>query len=119
MTKRYNKEFKLNAIHYYEENKKLGMNGCAKNLGIAASTLGNWIGKFQDAQYSQDAQETQNTQVTEKHGSFNYALVNSKDIEQFIQKIRHTQDSLDDLKKKLDSWETTVAIFAVDKTETD
>lgn len=115
MTKKYDKEFKFKAIRYYNENKKIGMSGCAKNLGIAASTLGNWIKKFQD---TQDTQDTQDNQVIENNGSFNYALVESKDIERFKQKIRQAQVSLDDLKKTLDSWEITVTIFEVAKTET-
>lgn len=43
LAKRYDKQFKQDAIRYYEEHKELCLRECAENLGIAASTLGKWI----------------------------------------------------------------------------
>ena len=43
MSKQYDKEFKENAVRYYHEHKDLNMKRCATNLGIAASTLGDWV----------------------------------------------------------------------------
>ena len=45
MSKQYDKEFKENAVRYYHEHKDLNMKRCATNLGIAASTLGDWVKK--------------------------------------------------------------------------
>ena len=42
MTKQHDKQFKLNAVRYYEDHKDLGIRGCAENLGIGYSTLTKW-----------------------------------------------------------------------------
>lgn len=34
MAKQHDKQFKLDAVRYYEEHKELGLRGCAENLGI-------------------------------------------------------------------------------------
>ena len=43
MAKAHNKEFKENAIKYYQEHQDLGILGCSKNLGIGQSTLSRWL----------------------------------------------------------------------------
>lgn len=43
MSKRYDMQFKLDSVGYYEENKELGIDQCAINIGIASSTLRKWI----------------------------------------------------------------------------
>lgn len=35
MATQYTEEFKKNAVRYWEEHKDLGINACAKNLGIS------------------------------------------------------------------------------------
>ena len=45
MSKQYDKEFKENAVRYYNEHEDLNLKRCATNLGIAASTLGDWVKK--------------------------------------------------------------------------
>lgn len=42
MAKQHDKQFKLDAIQYYEDYKELGLRGCANNLGIWYSTLTNF-----------------------------------------------------------------------------
>jgi len=39
----YTQNLKENAVVYYNDHKDLGMNGCAKNLGISKSALSNWV----------------------------------------------------------------------------
>ena len=39
MARQHDKQFKLDAIQYYENHKNLGVRGCAENLGIGCSTL--------------------------------------------------------------------------------
>ncbi len=34
MAKQYDKQFKLDAVQYYQNHKDLGVRGCAENLGI-------------------------------------------------------------------------------------
>lgn len=46
MTKQHSKQFKEDAVHYYESHKELGQKGCAKNLGIGESTLTNGLNNF-------------------------------------------------------------------------
>ena len=43
MAKAHNKEFKENAIKYYQEHQDLGVLGCSQNLGIGQSTLSRWL----------------------------------------------------------------------------
>ena len=42
MATQYSEEFKKDAVKYWEEYKDLGINACAKNLGISKSTLSTW-----------------------------------------------------------------------------
>lgn len=39
----YTQEFKEDAVVYYNDHKDLGLNGCAKNLGISKSALSKWV----------------------------------------------------------------------------
>ncbi|WKY43202.1 helix-turn-helix domain-containing protein [Eubacteriaceae bacterium ES2] len=48
MAKQHDKQFKLDAVQYYEEHKELGLRGCAENLGIGCSTLGKWSRELQN-----------------------------------------------------------------------
>ena len=41
MATQHDKQFKLDAIQYYQDHKDLGVRGCAENLGIGYSTLTN------------------------------------------------------------------------------
>ena len=34
MAKQHDKQFKLDAVQYYQDHKELGVRGCAENLGI-------------------------------------------------------------------------------------
>ena len=42
MAKHYNKQFKIDAVQYYHDNKNLGLIGCASNLGISPQSLSRW-----------------------------------------------------------------------------
>ena len=39
MAKQHDKQFKLDAVRYYQDHKELGVRGCAENLGIGYSTV--------------------------------------------------------------------------------
>lgn len=43
MAKQNSKQFKLDAVKYYESHKDLGVRGYAQNLGIGYSTLTRWM----------------------------------------------------------------------------
>ena len=43
MAKQHDKQFKLDAVQYYQDHKDLGVRGCAENLGIGYSTLTKWL----------------------------------------------------------------------------
>ncbi len=43
MANHHDKQFKLDAIQYYQDRKDLGVRGCAKNLGIGYSTITKWL----------------------------------------------------------------------------
>lgn len=43
MAKQHDKQFKLDAIQYYEDHKDFGVHGCAKNLGIGYSILSRGV----------------------------------------------------------------------------
>ena len=46
MAMQHDKQFKLDAIRYYQDHKDLGVRGCAENLDIGYSTLTKWLKDF-------------------------------------------------------------------------
>ena len=89
MAKQYNKQFKLDAVQYYQDHKDLGLQGCASNLGISQQTLSRW------------KKELKNTGDIESRGSGNYSSVEEKEIAKLKRELRDTQDALDVLKKAI------------------
>ena len=49
MAMQHDKQFKLDAIQYYQDHKDLGVRGCAENLGIGYSTLTKWLKDFRES----------------------------------------------------------------------
>ena len=47
MATQYSEEFKKDAVRYWEEHQELGVNTCARNLGISKSALSTWRKKYQ------------------------------------------------------------------------
>lgn len=89
MAKQYNKQFKLDAVQYYQDHKDLGLQGCASNLGISQQTLSRW------------KKELKNTGDIESRGSGNYSSEEEKEIAKLKRELRDTQDALDVLKKAI------------------
>ena len=89
MAKQYNKQFKLDAVQYYQDHKDLGLQGCASNLGICQQTLSRW------------KKELKNTGDIESRGSGNYSSEEEKEIAKLKRELRDTQDALDVLKKAI------------------
>ena len=52
MATQHDKQFKLDAIQYYQDHKDLGVRGCAENLGIGYSTLTKWLKDFRESFHS-------------------------------------------------------------------
>ena len=42
MAKQYSKEFKEDAVKYFNDHPELGSAACAKNLGISKSAMTEW-----------------------------------------------------------------------------
>lgn len=89
MAKQHDKQFKLDAVQYYQDHKDLGLKGCAQNLGIGASTLSKWI---------KQSRESGDIAV---RGSCNYASDEQKEIAKLKRQLRDAQDALDVLKKAI------------------
>ena len=89
MAKQHDKQFKLDAIQYYQDHKDLGVRGCAENLGIGYSTLTKWLKGFR---------ESGDIPV---RGSGNYASDEQKEIARLRRELRDAQDALDVLKKAI------------------
>ena len=89
MATQHDKQFKLDAIQYYQDHKDLGVRGCAENLGIGYSTLTKWLKDFRE---SGDILA---------RGSGNYASDEQKEIARFRRELRDAQDALDVLKKAI------------------
>ncbi len=89
MAKQHDKQFKFDAIQYYEDNKNLGLRGCAKILGIGYSTLTKWRKELRD---SGDI-------VVRGFG--NYESDEQKEIVRLHRELRDTKDALDVLKKAI------------------
>ena len=89
MAKHYDKQFKLDAIQYYNDHKELGVAGCANNLGISQQTLSRWKKEMYD------------TGDIECRGSGNYSSEEEKEIAMLKRKLRDAEDALDVLKKAI------------------
>lgn len=72
------KQFKLDAIQYYEDHKDLGVSRCAENLKMGYSTLTKW---------PKDFRESGDIPV---HGSGNYASDEQKEIARLKRELRDT-----------------------------
>ena len=46
MAPQHDRQFKLDAVQYYQDHKDLGVHGCTENLGIGYSTLTTWLKDF-------------------------------------------------------------------------
>ena len=86
MPMQHDKQFKLDAIKYYQEHKELGVRGCAENLGIGYSTLTKWL---------KDFRESGDIPV---RGSGIYSSDEQKEIACLKRELRDAQDALDVLK---------------------
>jgi transposase len=89
MAKQHDKQFKLDAVQYYEDHKDIGIHGCAGNLGIGNSTLTKWM---------KDLREGGDIPV---RGSGNYATEEQKEIVRLKRQLRDAEDALDVLKKAI------------------
>ncbi len=89
MAKQYDKQFKLDAVQYYQDHKDLGLVGCASNLGISQQSLSRWKKELKD---SGDI---------ECRGSGNYSSDEEKEIARLKRELRDTRDALDVLKKAI------------------
>jgi transposase len=90
MSKQYDKEFKENAVRYYKDHDELTLKKCSENLGIAASTLDDWIKKA----------DSNNGKVPTR-GSGNYSSDEAKENARLKKELRDTKDALDILKKAI------------------
>ena len=99
MAMQHDKQFKLDAIRYYQDHKDLGVRGCAENLGIGYSTLTKWL---------KDFRESGDIPV---RGSGNYASDEQKEIARLRRELRDAQDALDVLKSNQHSGKMTEAIY--------
>ena len=89
MAKQHDKQFKLDAIQYYEDHKYLGVRGCAENLGMGYSALIKWL---------KDFREFGDILV---RGSSNYVSDEPKKLARLRRELRDAQDALDVLKKAI------------------
>jgi transposase len=88
--KQQSKQFKLDAINYRKEHPDLTQLQCAKNLGIAISTLARWESQYRN-----------NDGDIPVIGSGNYESEEQKEIARLKRELRDTQDALDVLKKAI------------------
>ena len=88
--KQQSKQFKLDAINYRKEHPDLTQLQCAKNLGIAISTLASWESQYRN-----------NDGDIPVIGSGNYESEEQKEIARLKRELRDTQDALDVLKKAI------------------
>lgn len=89
MPKHFDKQFRLDAVQYFQDHKELGLVGCAANLDISYQTLSRW------------QKELRETGVIENRGSGNYSSDEAKEIARLKRELRDTQDALDVLKKAI------------------
>lgn len=90
MSKQYTKEFKEDAVRYYQEHAELGVVTCAKNLGISKSALTQW---------KQSLKVNKGEIITRGRG--NYESDEAKENARLRKELRDTQDALEILKKAI------------------
>ena len=86
----HSKQFKPDAANYRNEHPDLTQVECAKNLGIAVSTLAKWESQFRN-----------NDGDIPVRGSGNYQSDDAKEIARLKRELRDAQDALDVLKKAI------------------
>ena len=86
----HSKQFKPDAVNYRNELPDLTQVECAKNLGIAVSTLAKWESQFRN-----------NDGYIPVRGSGNYQSDDAKEIARLKRELRDAQDALDVLKKAI------------------
>ncbi len=89
MAKQYDKQFKMDAIQYYQDHKDLGLIGCAENLGISQQSLSRW------------KKELEQSGEIVCRGSGNYSSDDEKETARLKRELRDTKDALDVLKKAI------------------
>ena len=100
MATQHDKQFKLDAIQYYQDRKDIGVRGCVENLGIGYSTLTKWLKDFRE---SGDILA---------RGSGNYASDEQKEIAR-VDKLNwqiNSSDLLNSSEKTLVDWVSKSAI---------
>ena len=90
MATQYTKEFKKDAVRYWQEHKELGINACAKNLGISKSTLSTWRKLYEN-----------NDGDIPTRGRGNYESDAAKENAPLKKELRAAQDALEILKKAI------------------
>ena len=89
-SKHHDDQFKIDAVKYVKEHPDLTQEQCAKNLGIALSTLQRWLTLYRD-----------NNGDISTRGSGNFASDEQKEIARLKKELRDTQDALEILKKAI------------------
>ena len=87
--KKYEKQFKLDAVKYYESHKDLGVKGCAENLGVSPESLRRWKKEFEEKG------------DLACRGSGNYSSDEAKEIAHLKRELKSAQDAIEVLKKAL------------------
>lgn len=90
MSTQYTEDFKRDAVRYWKDHSELGINKCAKNLGISKSALSTWTKKYEE-----------NNGTVPTRGRGNYESDEAKEIARLKRELRNTQDALDILKKAI------------------
>lgn len=89
VAKQYDKQFKLDALKYYEQHKELGLIACARNLRITQQSLSRWKKEFKE------------TGDLECRGSGNYSSDEAKENARLKKELQDTKDALEILKKAI------------------
>ncbi len=90
MSKQFNKEFKEDAVRYYQEHNDLGYTECEKNLGTSRTALCTWVKKART-----------NKGEVPTRGSGNYQSDEAKENARLRKELRDAQDALEILKKAI------------------
>ncbi len=90
MSKQFTKEFKEDAVRYYQEHRDLGYETCANNLGISRTALCTWVKNA----------KINNGEVPTR-GSGNFESDEAKENARLRKELRDAKDALEILKKAI------------------
>lgn len=113
MAKVFNEQFKIDAVKYYHEHKKLGLHACAIELGVSRQTLSRWQKELREASAAKVTDISANDSIEMREiarlkNELRCVIDENKHLKDMVQK---SLDEISYLKKEIKNAEENVDIL--------